>query len=559
MDRYDYPYINSPTINNSKNNESKNNSASKTMSNSDRKQQQSFSNNVKTATPTDIEKQLRRLESELKVAQQIPMGGAHVNFREQRILKKKKKLLQEQQQEEEQQQQIIEQTNYNNTILPPPPSSPDTYAFKHISLPEQVVPYLEKNDFIGGLTMLKFIMTNNCIHEIEKKQYYPWVGYFEYHAGHFQAALDIYLELEESLDSLKPPYNYVHIALCYFHLEKYHQTEKIIFQNNTTFVNNNQKKKKKKNMKQRNTKHENQKEVDDDYDNDDAIDIICNRILFHTSFRLKNDDKLIDYHEQLQTDVMEDQLSLAAMHFLRGHYQEATNIYKQILISNHTVVAINVYLALCYYKLEYYDVSLELLDAYLKQYPNSLFALNLKACNHFNLYNGRAAELVLKPYLSNTTTISSNIGTSIYGKNDLIENNMVVFRNGSQALKILLPLSDYLNEAKLNLIIYYIKENEFVKAFKIVENMNEIPIQPVEYVIKGIAYASYGEYLSKYLSNNNNSKPPSSSSSSLNVVQIMNIAKELFTTVGASSSECKLSRCIDHISYIYIFIYPCIY
>ena len=37
---------------------------------------------------------------------------------------------------------------------------------------------------------------------------------------------------------------------------------------------------------------------------------------------------------------------------------------------------------------------------------------------------------------------------------------MVVFRNGSQALKILLPLSDYLNEAKLNLIIYYIKENE---------------------------------------------------------------------------------------------------
>ena len=110
--------------------------------------------------------------------------------------------------------------------------------------------------------------------------------------------------------------------------------------------------------------------------------------------------------------------------------------------------------------------------------------------------------------------------------------------------------------AKLNLIIYYIKENEFVKAFKIVENMNEIPIQPVEYVIKGIAYASYGEYLSKQLSNNNNqkSKLPSSSSSSLNLVQIMNIAKELFTTVGASSSECKLSRCIlyiNHISFVY--------
>ena len=45
---------------------------------------------TKHATPTDIEKQLRRLESELKVAQQIPMGSSHVSFREQRILKKQK-------------------------------------------------------------------------------------------------------------------------------------------------------------------------------------------------------------------------------------------------------------------------------------------------------------------------------------------------------------------------------------------------------------------------------------------------------------------------------------
>ena len=50
------------------------------------------------------------------------------------------------------------------------------------------------------------------------------------------------------------------------------------------------------------------------------------------------------------------------------------------------------YVALCYCKLEYYDVSLEILNVYLQSYPDSPLAINLKACNHFLLYNGAAAE-----------------------------------------------------------------------------------------------------------------------------------------------------------------------
>ena len=38
----------------------------------------------------------------------------------------------------------------------------------------------------------------------------------------------------------------------------------------------------------------------------------------------------------------------------------------------------NVYVALCYYKLDYYDVSQEVLAVYLQQYPDSATALNLK-------------------------------------------------------------------------------------------------------------------------------------------------------------------------------------
>lgn len=39
------------------------------------------------------------------------------------------------------------------------------------------------------------------------------------------------------------------------------------------------------------------------------------------------------YHQCLK-DVLEDQLTLASIHYLRNHYQEAIDIYKQILLDN---------------------------------------------------------------------------------------------------------------------------------------------------------------------------------------------------------------------------------
>lgn len=38
----------------------------------------------------------------------------------------------------------------------------------------------------------------------------------------------------------------------------------------------------------------------------------------------------------------------------------------------------NVYVALCYYKLDYFDVSQEVLGLYLNKYPDSVIAINLK-------------------------------------------------------------------------------------------------------------------------------------------------------------------------------------
>ena len=81
-----------------------------------------------------------------------------------------------------------------------------------------------------------------------------------------------------------------------------------------------------------------------------------NRLMFHLSHKFNDEKRLMGFHQNLR-DVIEDQLSLASIHYLRSHYQEAIDIYKRILLDNRDYLALNVYVALCYYKLDYYDVS----------------------------------------------------------------------------------------------------------------------------------------------------------------------------------------------------------
>ena len=50
---------------------------------------------------------------------------------------------------------------------------------------------------------------------------------------------------------------------------------------------------------------------------------------------------------------------------------------------------------MCYHKLDYYDVSQEVLAGYVQSHPDSAVANNLKACNYYKLYNGKAAEVSL--------------------------------------------------------------------------------------------------------------------------------------------------------------------
>lgn len=57
------------------------------------------------------------------------------------------------------------------------------------------------------------------------------------------------------------------------------------------------------------------------------------RLNFHLSHKMGDQMILEESHGKLK-DIIEDQLCLASIHYLRAHYQEAIDIYKKILLDN---------------------------------------------------------------------------------------------------------------------------------------------------------------------------------------------------------------------------------
>lgn len=118
------------------------------------------------------------------------------------------------------------------------------------------------------------------------------------------------------------------------------------------------------------------------------------------------------------------------------------------------MLAINVYMAMCYHKMDYYDVSQEVLSSYIQTHPTSVMASNLKACNYYRLYNGKAAEAELRTILDATSSSSFSFGK------DILRHNLTIFRGGEGALQTLPSLLGVLPEARFNLAIFHLKHSE---------------------------------------------------------------------------------------------------
>ena len=333
---------------------------------------------------------------------------------------------------------------------------------------EELEMALQERDFSKAVAMLEYYKTLGK--NIGDLPINPWLAYAAFHMGDFPKAADTYKEMLAMDDC--DPVHHLHLACCYFCNGQYKEGEEAALRGPQCSLQN--------------------------------------RLLFHIAHKFNDEAKLMVYHQRLSPDTVEDQLSLAAIQYFRNHYQEATDIYKRILLQTREYLALNVYVALCYYKLDYYDVSLEVLNVYLQAHAESAIAINLKACNHFRLYNGAAAETELKVLIDLQST-AYNV------ENDIVKHNLVVFRNGENALQVLPPLLDVVEpEARLNLVIYHLRQDQVSEAYELLKDMD--PVTPQEYILKAVVNSLIGQQLDSR--------------------DHLKMAQQFFQLVGASHSEC---------------------
>jgi len=319
-------------------------------------------------------------------------------------------------------------------------------------------------DYQGALTLIDFESRVKGQSE-PSSEALKWKALAHIRLMQYQEAMKIYETLVEKPDC--DPSVYCYLAACYFFLGLYRKAEEAV----------------------QRAPHSS----------------LQNRVQFHLAQKQHDEQRLLTHHRALEFESIEDQLALAAMHYLRAHYQEAADIYKNQYKSNRKFIALNVYIALCYYKLDYYDVSEEVLASYLQAHPDSPIALNLRACNYFRQYDGRGAEKELK-----------NIKNPQGNMSALVKHNQVVFRNGEGALQVFPPLVGVLPEARLNLAIHHLRNGEIAEAHQLMRDVE--PAQSPEYILKAIVHLLLGQM--------EQSK------------EHMKTAQQYYQVVGQSATEC---------------------
>ena len=79
---------------------------------------------------------------------------------------------------------------------------------------------------------------------------------------------------------------------------------------------------------------------------------------------------------------------------------------------------------------------------------------------------------------------------NVFQDSDLLRHNLVVFRGGENALQVLPPLIDIIPEARLNLVIYYLKNDDVNEAYQLIKDIE--CVLPKEYILKAVVHAVIG-------------------------------------------------------------------
>lgn len=129
----------------------------------------------------------------------------------------------------------------------------------------------------------------------EKYPILPWLGYCAFHLGDYKKAMEVYQECLKTTPFSTDARHHLHLGCCYFYLGMYKEAEAEALKGPQCSLQT--------------------------------------RLLFHLAHKFNDENKLMMYHQKLH-DTLEDQLSLASIHYLRSHFQEATEIYKKKLLEH---------------------------------------------------------------------------------------------------------------------------------------------------------------------------------------------------------------------------------
>lgn len=169
--------------------------------------------------------------------------------------------------------------------------------------------FVEKRDYIGALTLLNFSSS-----ERSNIDHLLWKGYCSFHNGALDKAQEYYIDLLSINSDDVPKDVNLYLGCVYFYMRMY--TE--------------------------------------------AIDIaqkgpecsLKHRLMYHIWEKTGDEQKLKAYRQQLKDSIhKEDLLSHAAMLYAKRNFQDATDIYKRFLVDDKDSVAINLYVAMCYFKM----------------------------------------------------------------------------------------------------------------------------------------------------------------------------------------------------------------
>ena len=335
--------------------------------------------------------------------------------------------------------------------------------------------FIKNRDFEGAITLLeheKLLNRENINNQL-------WLAYSYFHNGDFPSALEIYNNLMK-----KPNYDlnlHTYKACCLYALCKFKEGLEEAKKGLTSELNN--------------------------------------RVKFHLAFKLGQGQEVIDAHSKLNQNSINDQLTLAALHYLKNEQEEAIEIYKKLYMDKK-YDALNIYLAMCYYKNEYFDIALDLVNHYISIHPDSVIAVNLKACIEYSSNgNDKEAKKILFDLQEKTKK------PDLIEDNDILRHNLSVFDTSdstSNKLKTFSNLLDIIPEARQNLIIYYLRNDQINQAYNLIKDMQ--PITTKDYILKAIVHCVMGYQ--------------QQSENPIELNDNLRKAQTFFQSIGASTSEC---------------------